>query len=163
MRACCQTCDKLPAILPAVATGSQQFSRLSRLGAAAARKRCAEQVRVAQELALQLLKGKLLAVQQEQELQRIADIRGDLVRAEWGQQIRNYTLNPYRWTQAHAELLSDFWPCSVPNGCLCCSLVKDVRTRHESSQVEAVLDGGLMPFMQAYLQYRGEQAAQSQG
>ena len=91
-----------------------------------------------QNIALELLKGKLLAIQREQELQQIADIRGDQVRAEWGQQIRNYTLNPY-------------------------SLVKDVRTRHESSQVEAVLDGALGPFMEAYLQLRGEQQPDAAG
>lgn len=42
-------------------------------------------------------------------------------------------------------------------------MVKDVRTRHESTQVDAVLDGDLMPFMQAYLQFRGEQQVDKSG
>lgn len=61
-----------------------------------------------------------------------ADIRGDQIRAEWGQQIRNYVLHPY-------------------------SLVKDVRTKQETSDVDGVLNGDLMPFMQSFLQYRGSQ------
>ena len=68
----------------------------------------------------------------EPEQMGCADIRGDQIRAEWGQQIRNYVLHPY-------------------------SLVKDVRTKQETSDVDGVLNGDLMPFMQSFLQYRGSQ------
>ncbi|EFN59962.1 hypothetical protein CHLNCDRAFT_133064 [Chlorella variabilis] len=83
-------------------------------------------------IALGMLKAKLLVVAQEQQLQEVAEIRGDLVKAEWGQQIRNYVFHPYK-------------------------LVKDVRTGQETSDVAGVMDGELQPFMQAYLQHRGRQ------
>ncbi|KAL4419614.1 hypothetical protein ABPG77_001668 [Micractinium sp. CCAP 211/92] len=82
--------------------------------------------------ALEMLKAKLLVVAQEQQLQEVAQIRGDLVKAEWGQQIRNYVFHPYK-------------------------LVKDVRTGQETSDVGGVMDGDLDPFMQAYLKWRGQQ------
>lgn len=47
-------------------------------------------------LALERLRAKLLVVLEEQRAAELADIRGDMVRAEWGQQIRNYVLHPYR-------------------------------------------------------------------
>lgn len=43
-----------------------------------------------------ILKSKLIAVLEEQKAQSIADIRGDMVKAEWGQQIRNYVFHPYK-------------------------------------------------------------------
>ena len=79
---------------------------------------------------MDLVKAKLLAIVQEQQLKDIADIRGDMVKAEWGQQIRNYVFHPYQ-------------------------MVKDVRSRHESPDVLAVMNGALMPFMQAYLKHKG--------
>ncbi|PRW60636.1 peptide chain release factor chloroplastic [Chlorella sorokiniana] len=82
--------------------------------------------------ALEMLKARLLVVAQEQQLQEIAQIRGDLVKAEWGQQIRNYVFHPYK-------------------------LVKDVRTGQETSDVGGVMDGDITPFMQAYLKYSGQQ------
>lgn len=42
------------------------------------------------------LQARLLVVLQEQNAARLAEIRGDLVKAEWGQQIRNYVVHPYR-------------------------------------------------------------------
>eukprot|EP00210_Caulerpa_lentillifera_P000681 g658.t1 len=80
--------------------------------------------------ALQRLKSKLLVIAQEQQAKEIADIRGDLVRAEWGQQIRNYVLHPYR-------------------------LVKDVRTGFEVTDVEDVLDGNIQSFTEQFLRHRG--------
>ncbi len=59
----------------------------------------------------------------------IASIRGDIVKAEWGQQIRNYVLHPYK-------------------------LVKDLRTGVESTDTEGVLGGELKPFIAAYLRHR---------
>ena len=47
-------------------------------------------------IALRLLTAKLLVVLEEQNKERVAEIRGEAVKAEWGQQIRNYVLHPYR-------------------------------------------------------------------
>lgn len=84
--------------------------------------------------ALELLKAKLVAIQQEQQAKEIAQIRGDMVKAEWGQQIRNYVFHPYK-------------------------LVKDVRTAEETSDVGGVMDGGLDAFIQAYLRHKGQTPA----
>ena len=78
------------------------------------------------EKALAILKAKLLIVAQEQKAQEIAEIRGDIVEAAWGNQIRNYVFHPYQ-------------------------LVKDLRTNVETSAVSEVLDGELDPFIEAYL------------
>ena len=79
--------------------------------------------------ALTLLKAKLLVIAQEQRLAEVREIRGDMVKAEWGQQIRNYVFHPYK-------------------------LVKDVRTGVETSDVTSVLGGDLDLFIQAYLRHR---------
>ncbi|KAJ7549189.1 hypothetical protein O6H91_07G044600 [Diphasiastrum complanatum] len=76
--------------------------------------------------ALTVLKAKLLVIAEEQRAAEIKQIRGDIVKAEWGQQIRNYVLHPYK-------------------------LVKDLRTGMETSDVGAILDGELEGFMKAYL------------
>lgn len=47
-------------------------------------------------LALEALKAKLLVALQEQRAAKVAEIRGDAVKAEWGQQIRNYVFHPYK-------------------------------------------------------------------
>lgn len=86
-----------------------------------------------QKRALELLKGKLLVIAQEQQAKEIAGIRGDQVKAEWGQQIRNYVEHPYK-------------------------LVKDLRTEQETSNIQAVLDGDLDPFVEALLVHRGQNA-----
>ncbi|MFN3360200.1 MAG: peptide chain release factor 2 [Pseudanabaenaceae cyanobacterium] len=78
------------------------------------------------ERALQLLKAKLLIIAQEQRAQAIADIRGDMVEAAWGNQIRNYVFHPYQ-------------------------LVKDLRTGVETTDIQAVMNGDLEPFIQAQL------------
>ena len=91
------------------------------------------------ELALQLLKAKLLVAQRQQRVAELAEIKGDLVKAEWGQQIRSYVLAPYK-------------------------MVKDLRTAHETSQVDAVLDGGLAELIDAYLQHAArERKAEGEG
>ncbi|KAG2444302.1 hypothetical protein HXX76_001059 [Chlamydomonas incerta] len=84
-------------------------------------------------IALDLLKARLLVVLEEQNAKKVAEIRGDLVKAEWGQQIRNYVFHPYK-------------------------LVKDTRTGAETSDVQAVMDGKLGDFMAAVLRQRGKQA-----
>jgi peptide chain release factor 2 len=99
--------------------------------------RCQEQRSQAQNKAraLEYLKAKLLVAAQEQQLAEIALIRGDVVRAEWGQQVRSYVLHPYK-------------------------MVKDVRTGQESSDAGGVLDGELGPFVQAYLRWKGRARAE---
>ncbi|NJK60658.1 MAG: peptide chain release factor 2 [Oscillatoriales cyanobacterium SM2_1_8] len=84
------------------------------------------------EKALQLLKARLLVLAREQHAQKIADIRGDIVEAAWGNQIRNYVFHPYQ-------------------------LVKDVRTSWETTDVQGVMDGKLAPFVQAYLRHQNGQ------
>ena len=78
------------------------------------------------EKALAILKAKLLIVAQEQRAQEIAQIRGDMVEAAWGNQIRNYVFHPYQ-------------------------MVKDLRTNVETTAVEDVMNGELDPFIEAYL------------
>eukprot|EP01026_Neomeris_dumetosa_P013636 TRINITY_DN14809_c0_g1_i1.p2 TRINITY_DN14809_c0_g1~~TRINITY_DN14809_c0_g1_i1.p2 ORF type:complete len:153 (+),score=25.32 TRINITY_DN14809_c0_g1_i1:241-699(+) len=82
--------------------------------------------------AIALLKARLLVIAQEQQLKEIAEIRGDMVKAEWGQQIRNYVFHPYK-------------------------LVKDTRTGCETSDIDSVMDGGLDDMVQSYLRWRVEQ------
>jgi peptide chain release factor 2 len=48
------------------------------------------------KIALERLTAKLLVVLEEQQAAQLADIRGDIVKAEWGQQIRNYVFHPYK-------------------------------------------------------------------
>mgnify|MGYP006266897359 CR=1 FL=1 len=78
------------------------------------------------EKALAILKAKLLIVAQEQRTKEIAEIRGDMVEAAWGNQIRNYVFHPYQ-------------------------MVKDLRTNVETSDVNSVMDGDLDAFIEAYL------------
>ena len=78
------------------------------------------------EKAMALLKAKLLVIAQEQRAAEIADIRGDIVEAAWGNQIRNYVFHPYQ-------------------------MVKDLRTQEEITDVQGVMDGDLDPFIQALL------------
>eukprot|EP00571_Detonula_confervacea_P003214 CAMPEP_0172321992 /NCGR_PEP_ID=MMETSP1058-20130122/44741_1 /TAXON_ID=83371 /ORGANISM="Detonula confervacea, Strain CCMP 353" /LENGTH=505 /DNA_ID=CAMNT_0013037623 /DNA_START=385 /DNA_END=1902 /DNA_ORIENTATION=- len=82
------------------------------------------------KLALDRLKAQLLAIAQEQQLQSLNDIRGDVVEASWGAQIRNYVMQPYK-------------------------MVKDARTSWETSDVDGVLDGGgaLEGFVGAWLRW----------
>ncbi|XVF41442.1 hypothetical protein PTKIN_Ptkin01aG0280200 [Pterospermum kingtungense] len=75
--------------------------------------------------ALSRLKAKLLVIALEQRASEIKQIRGDAVKVEWGQQIRNYVFHPYK-------------------------LVKDVRT----SDIASVMDGELDAFIKAYLKYK---------
>lgn len=78
------------------------------------------------EKALALLKARLLVIAQEQRAQEIADIRGDMVEAAWGNQIRNYVFHPYQ-------------------------MVKDLRTEVETTAIEDVMNGNLDAFIQASL------------
>tara|TARA_A100001037_G_scaffold278669_1_gene279785 strand:+ start:2529 stop:3599 length:1071 start_codon:yes stop_codon:yes gene_type:complete len=78
------------------------------------------------EKAMALLKAKLLVIAQEQRAAEIADIRGDIVEAAWGNQIRNYVFHPYQ-------------------------MVKDLRTEQETTDVQSVMNGELDLFIQALL------------
>ena len=83
------------------------------------------------ERALALLKAKLLIIAEEQRAQEIAEIRGDMVEAAWGNQIRNYVFHPYQ-------------------------MVKDLRTETETTDVSDVMDGNLNPFVEAYLRQENQ-------
>jgi peptide chain release factor 2 len=83
------------------------------------------------KMAMQVLQSRLQTLQDEaEEAERVA-LRGEYKSAEWGNQIRNYVLHPYK-------------------------MVKDVRTRWESNNPEAVLDGGLNECIEAYLRWDRE-------
>jgi len=58
--------------------------------------RCIQERSQLQNKALAILKAKLLVIAQEQRAQEIAQIRGDMVEAAWGNQIRNYVFHPYQ-------------------------------------------------------------------
>jgi peptide chain release factor 2 len=88
------------------------------------------------EKAMALLMAKLLVIAQEQRAAEIADIRGDIVEAAWGNQIRNYVFHPYQ-------------------------MVKDLRSAEETTDVQGVMDGDLDPFIQALLRQGVDMGAAS--
>ena len=88
------------------------------------------------QLAVDLLKARLLEAAQQQRVEELAEIRGDAIAAEWGTQIRSYVLAPYK-------------------------MAKDTRSLHETSQVQAVLDGELKPFTDAYLRWAASEEAEA--
>ena len=83
------------------------------------------------ERAMQILKAKLLIIAQEQRAQKIADIRGDMVEAAWGNQIRNYVFHPYQ-------------------------LVKDLRTNVETTNIQNIMDGDLSHLVESYLRQQNQ-------
>ncbi|MBH8578412.1 peptide chain release factor 2 [Nostocaceae cyanobacterium CENA369] len=83
------------------------------------------------EKALARLKAKLLVIAREQKAQEIAQIRGDMVEASWGNQIRNYVFHPYQ-------------------------MVKDLRTNSETTAIADVMNGDLDLFIQAYLRQENQ-------
>lgn len=86
------------------------------------------------EKAMQMLKSRLYQLELEKRNAEIAKIESSKLRVDFGSQIRNYVLHPYK-------------------------LVKDNRTGHETSDTQAVLDGGLNEFMKAYLLAQSEEEA----
>ena len=78
------------------------------------------------EFAMRILRARLLELKQAEKEEERAILRGEYTKAEWGSQIRSYVLHPYQ-------------------------MVKDHRTDHETGNTQAVLDGELDSFMEAYL------------
>ncbi len=78
------------------------------------------------ENAMRLLKSQLYEIELQKKREKIAEIEGNKKKIEWGSQIRNYVLHPYK-------------------------LVKDVRTDCETSNTQEILDGNLDAFVKAYL------------
>lgn len=78
------------------------------------------------ENAIRLLKSQLYEAELRKRMETTAAIEGSKKKIEWGSQIRNYVLHPYK-------------------------LVKDLRTNHETSNAQGVLDGDLNDFLKAYL------------
>lgn len=78
--------------------------------------------------AMQMLKAKLYLLKMEANAEKLSDIRGLVTEIGWGNQIRSYVMQPY-------------------------TMVKDHRTGQESGNVDAVLDGDLDPFINAYLKW----------
>jgi peptide chain release factor 2 len=76
--------------------------------------------------AMKMLKSRLYQIEIEKRNEKRAKVEAGKQKVEWGSQIRNYVLHPYK-------------------------MVKDVRTAHETSQAQAVLDGDLDGFLKAYL------------
>ena len=76
--------------------------------------------------AMQLLKSQLYEIELKEKLKEREKIESNKMKIEWGSQIRNYVLHPYK-------------------------LIKDVRTNHETNDVEGVLDGNINPFLKSYL------------
>ncbi|MFC5194994.1 peptide chain release factor 2 [Bizionia hallyeonensis] len=86
--------------------------------------------------AMQMLKSQLYEIELQKQLAQRDDIEADKMKIEWGSQIRNYVMHPYK-------------------------LVKDVRTAHETGNVDAVMDGDIEPFLKAYLMMMGQKTEET--
>ena len=78
------------------------------------------------EMAMRILKGKLMELAEAERLAQMNEIKGEMKRIEWGSQIRSYVFQPY-------------------------TLVKDHRTGEETGNIQAVMDGDIENFINAYL------------
>ena len=81
--------------------------------------------------AMQLLKSQLYEIELQKKMAARDEIEASKKKIEWGSQIRNYVMQPYK-------------------------LVKDVRTQQETSDVESVLNGNIDSFLKAYLMFMGQ-------
>jgi peptide chain release factor 2 len=80
------------------------------------------------ETAMKMLKSKLMEIKMREKLERIEDIQGNKANIEWGSQIRSYVFMPY-------------------------TLAKDTRTGYEDGNIDAVMDGEIDGFINAYLKH----------
>lgn len=78
------------------------------------------------EMAMRILKGKLMELAEQERMAQMSEIKGEMKRIEWGSQIRSYVFQPY-------------------------TLVKDHRTGEENGNIQAVMDGDIENFINAYL------------
>jgi peptide chain release factor 2 len=91
------------------------------------------------ETAMKILKMQLFDIEQQKQEAEISRLKGEDVEAGWGNQIRSYVLHPYK-------------------------MVKDHRTNYETGNPQAVLDGDLDKFMEAYMRYQlGEHSGGNHG
>jgi peptide chain release factor 2 len=74
-----------------------------------------------------ILRSKLAQLQLEQHKSKVSELKGPNEQASWGNQIRNYVMHPY-------------------------TMVKDTRTKAETTDLQAVLDGSIDQFIKAYLE-----------
>lgn len=86
------------------------------------------------ENAMRVLRSRLLEIKQLEQEEKIAELRGEYQKAEWGSQIRSYVLHPYQ-------------------------MVKDHRTEYETGNTQAVLDGEINGFIDAYLRAKVRQSS----
>ena len=86
--------------------------------------------------AMQMLKSQLYEIELQKQLSQRDDIEAGKMKIEWGSQIRNYVMHPYK-------------------------LVKDVRTAHETGNVDAVMDGNIDAFLKAYLMMMGQKTEEN--
>ena len=84
------------------------------------------------EVAMKMLKSKLVEIKERENLDKIEDIKGDQKEIGWGSQIRSYVFMPY-------------------------TLVKDHRTGYENGNINAVMDGDLDGFINAYLKMQSQE------
>ena len=87
--------------------------------------------------AMQMLKSQLYEIELSKQLAQRDDIEAGKMKIEWGSQIRNYVMHPYK-------------------------LVKDVRSNYETGNVDAVMDGDIEPFLKAYLMMMGQHEKDSE-
>ncbi len=80
------------------------------------------------EQAMKILKARLFKIQYEERQKKERELKGESQPAEWGSQIRSYVMQPYQ-------------------------MVKDHRTKHETNNIDSVMDGELESFIEAYLRY----------
>jgi peptide chain release factor 2 len=83
------------------------------------------------ENAMRVLHARLLEIKQQDYEKQMSELKGEYTKAEWGSQIRSYVLHPYQ-------------------------MVKDHRNNYEVSNTQAVLDGNITEFIEAYLRSQGE-------
>ncbi len=79
------------------------------------------------EMCFKMLRAKLAELKEQERMQQMADVKGEMKKIEWGSQIRSYVFQPY-------------------------TMVKDHRTGHEVGDIASVMDGDLESFVTAYLQ-----------